>query len=97
MSGSPCQLATLRFAFLGGRSIAYAIITGLIASGVSASQIRVVAPSSLTRQRLRETFAVSAQRVPCTDFGRSDVLVLAVKPQQLQAAVRDLLPHMQGG
>ena len=35
--------------------------------------------------------------MPCTDFGRSDVLVLAVKPQQLQAAVRDLLPHMQGG
>ncbi|AWF57797.1 pyrroline-5-carboxylate reductase family protein [Pseudomonas aeruginosa] len=77
--------------------MACAIITGLIASGVSASQIRVVAPSSLTRQRLRETFAVSAQRVPCADFGRSDVLVLAVKPQQLQAAVRDLLPHMQGG
>lgn len=77
--------------------MACAMITGLIASGVPASQIRVVAPSSPTRQRLRETFTVSAQRVPCTDFGRSDVLVLAVKPQQLQAAVRDLLPHMQGG
>lgn len=77
--------------------MASAMITGLIACGVPARQIRVVAPSSSTRQRLRETFGVSTQTAPHADFGRSDVLVLAVKPQQLQAAVRDLLPHMTGG
>lgn len=77
--------------------MASAMIKGLITSGVSAEQICVVAPSLSTRRQLQETFGVSVQTVPDADFCRSEVLILAVKPQQLQAVVPDLLPHMTDG
>lgn len=94
MSSTSHSLAALSFAFLGGGNMASALISGLIAGGVLPGNIRVCAPSSETRQRLQADYDVLVQQKPDGGFAKSDVLVLAIKPQQLHSALPDLLPHL---
>lgn len=88
------MLDTLTFGFLGGGNMASALIGGLIARGVPASAIRVVDPFADARTRLAQTFGVHTQETPDAGFGISDVLVLAIKPQQFRDAAAQLAPHL---
>lgn len=88
------MLDTLTFGFLGGGNMASALIGGLIARGVPASAIRVVDPFADARKRLAQTFGVPTQEAPDAAFGTSDVLVLAIKPQQFRDAAAQLAPHL---
>ncbi|MBB2915814.1 pyrroline-5-carboxylate reductase [Cupriavidus alkaliphilus] len=90
------MLDTLTFGFLGGGNMASALIGGLIARGVPASAIRVVDPFPEAQQRLARDLGVHAAGAPDAAFGASDVLVLAVKPQQFRDATEQLLPHLPG-
>ncbi|MDQ0142229.1 pyrroline-5-carboxylate reductase [Cupriavidus necator] len=86
------MLDTLTFGFLGGGNMASALIGGLIARGVPAGAIRVVDPFPEAQQRLARDLGVHAAGAPDAAFGASDVLVLAVKPQQFREAAGQLLP-----
>ncbi|SPA45494.1 pyrroline-5-carboxylate reductase [Cupriavidus taiwanensis] len=91
------MLDTLTFGFLGGGNMASALIGGLIARGVPAGAIRVVDPFPEAQQRLARDLGVHAAAAPDAAFGASDVLVLAVKPQQFRDAAAQLLPHLPAG
>ena len=81
----------MNITFLGGGNMAHALIGGLLKQGFAASDIQVIEPAAAARERLAEVFTVnsveSAEMLPATLDG---VLVLAVKPQQMQAACQPL-------
>lgn len=94
-SGYPLQAAQ-RYVFLGGGNMASAMIGGLIAQGILPERITVVAPSDASRQRLCSQFRVTVRALPDTAWHATDVMVLAVKPQQLREALLALRPWLSG-
>ena len=86
----------MKITFLGGGNMATALIGGLRKQGFSAAAIQVVEPLAENRERLSDTFhircceAVDAAALNC------EVLVLAVKPQQMRDAVKPLAGQLTG-
>lgn len=81
----------MRITFLGGGNMASALIGGLREKGFSAAGIQVIELNAEARERLTEQFGVR-----CTDHIDAaalncEVLVLAVKPQQMREAVRPMI------
>ena len=81
----------MRISFFGGGNMASAIIGGLLGRGQAARDIQVVELSADARQRLEHEFGAVVGLDNSIAAG-ADVLVLAVKPQQLEALARDLAP-----
>jgi pyrroline-5-carboxylate reductase len=76
--------------FIGGGNMADALIGGLLRKGFAADDLRVVELLPEARRRLADKY-----RVACFGDARGavrgeDVIVLAVKPQQLREAVKSL-------
>lgn len=74
-------------AFIGGGNMASSIIGGLIASGRPASAIRVSDPMESQRNDLTKKFGVRCFADNKTCIEGASVVVLAVKPQMLRAAL----------
>ena len=77
----------LKISFLGGGNMASALVGGLIQRGFNAKAIQAVEPAELARKRLGEAFGIHAAAQPDVSSLSCDVLVLAVKPQQMKAAL----------
>lgn len=87
----------MRIGFIGGGNMATALIGGLIARGTPAGAMRVVDPSAPQREALQLRFGVAAyERAGADALDGVDLLVLAVKPQQMREAV-DALPPLAAG
>ncbi|MCO5101022.1 MAG: pyrroline-5-carboxylate reductase [Burkholderiaceae bacterium] len=81
----------MKIAFIGGGNMAAALIGGLVARGVASSSFVVVEPAALQRETLRERFGVVAIESADLDALQGSALcVLAVKPQQMRAAIEGL-------
>jgi pyrroline-5-carboxylate reductase len=80
----------MRIAFLGGGNMAGALIGGLIARGADARSISVIEVSPAARERLAARYPVHIAAAPDAAIQRSEVLVLAVKPQDAKAALASI-------
>ena len=86
----------MKTTFIGGGNMASAIIGGLVARGARPADIRVVEPVPAQRERLTARLAGvglhSATSAAAVEG--ADVVVLAVKPQQMREAARALSAHV---
>nr|WP_211167028.1 pyrroline-5-carboxylate reductase [Aromatoleum evansii] len=80
----------IRISFLGGGNMASALIGGMLERGFAAADIQVVELQEEGRKRLEERFGVRAVGAVDDALLDCDVLVLAVKPQQMKAALAPL-------
>jgi len=80
----------MKITFLGGGNMAAALIGGLIEKGFSAGELQAVDLSAESRERLAARFGVRTVESLDDAALACDVLVLAVKPQQMKAALAPL-------
>ncbi|MDB5799650.1 MAG: Pyrroline-5-carboxylate reductase [Rhodocyclales bacterium] len=84
----------MKITFLGGGNMASALIGGMLRQGFAAADIQVVELLQAGRERLQTEFGVrvvdglDAQALDC------DVLVLAVKPQQMRMALAPVVGQL---
>lgn len=83
----------MKINFIGGGNMARAIIGGLKQNGFSMQAITVLEPDTDKRRELGLTYGIVT-----TDnydsFNSADVVVFAVKPQQLRQVCDNLRPHL---
>jgi len=86
----------MKLAFLGGGNMASALIGGLVARGAKPAAISVVEPVPAARRRLAAKFRLRASAAPDARTLAADTIVLAVKPQDMRAAVAPLAGRLAG-
>jgi pyrroline-5-carboxylate reductase len=79
----------MKLGFIGGGNMAAAIIGGLVRKGFAATDIQVAELSAERRAWLAREFGIGVEESPAQTLA-ADVIVLAVKPQQLKAALTAL-------
>ncbi|MCC4115424.1 pyrroline-5-carboxylate reductase [Aromatoleum toluclasticum] len=80
----------MRISFLGGGNMASALIGGMLERGFAATDTQVVDLQESSRAQLAGRFGVRAVGTVDDALLECDVLVLAVKPQQMKAALAPL-------
>ncbi|KQT43671.1 MULTISPECIES: pyrroline-5-carboxylate reductase [unclassified Methylophilus] len=89
------SLASPRITFIGGGNMAQALITGLRQRDFAMQQITVIDPDASKQDRLQQTLGVRTAQALSAEALQADVIVLAVKPQQLKTVAESLAPYLQ--
>ena len=79
----------MNIAFLGGGNMANALVGGLLAKGFDRQAIAVIEMSPAARDKIAR-HGVQVSAVPDVALAKADTLVIAVKPQDLRAALAGL-------
>jgi pyrroline-5-carboxylate reductase len=85
----------MNMTFVGGGNMASALIGGLLRRDYTVSQIRVVEISADSRARIKHEFDIDAVADLAVGVTDCDVVILAVKPQQLADLTRKLAPLLK--
>ena len=88
-------MSTPRIAFIGAGNMAASLIGGLRAQGVGASSLCASDPGADKRAELNATHGIDTFSSNAEAVTGADVVVLAVKPQVMQAVCRDLAPQLR--
>lgn len=83
------------FAFIGGGNMGRALVGGLLAAGHPAARIRVADSSDTCREACAERYGVMVTADNTAAAHDADVIVLAVKPQQLREVTLALAPAIR--
>lgn len=78
--------------FIGAGNMAASLIGGLVARGYVAQQLCAADPNSANLQALTAQHGIHACANNAEAAARAEILVLAVKPQVMQAVLTDLAP-----
>ena len=85
----------MNITFVGGGNMAAALIGGLIGKGYAATGIRTVEIQAEARARLGAQFGVICVDSVNAAVPLGDVVLMAVKPQQMRVAALALRPRLQ--
>src|SRR5690349_9415545 len=80
------------YAFIGGGNMGRALIGGLVAASGTQPRIRVSEPDAANRAACAAIAGVEVAADNRAATAGADVVVLAVKPQQMRAVATDLAP-----
>jgi pyrroline-5-carboxylate reductase len=83
-----------RLAFIGAGNMAAALIGGLIKRGLPSDRIVAADPSGEQLEKLVKEFGIRRATDNAGAVAGAEVVILAVKPQQLRAAAIALSPHL---
>jgi pyrroline-5-carboxylate reductase len=83
-----------KLAFIGGGNMAAALISGLLKRGLQNADCVVADPSAEQRHRLTRDFGIAATDDNAFAVQDAEVVVLAVKPQQMRSVAQELAPHL---
>jgi pyrroline-5-carboxylate reductase len=84
----------MKLAFIGGGNMAQALITGLNSQQFSMSDITVVERDADKCLHLQQQYGVQASST-LSDVMTAEIIVLAVKPQQMSALAKELAPLLK--
>ena len=80
--------------FIGGGNMARSLIGGLIARGKDPAQLMVADPVESQLQSLRQQFGVLTSSSNQEIVTAADVVILAVKPQEMRNVIVALVPYL---
>jgi len=88
--------SSMNICFIGGGNMAAALIGGMTEKGFAADRISVVEINQDNRAKLHRDFAVRTVESLTDGIPDSDVVVFAVKPQQLREVAQQAAPLLAG-
>jgi pyrroline-5-carboxylate reductase len=80
----------MRITFIGGGNMADALVGGLLRKGFAEAELRVVELLPEARRRIEDKYGIACFDRAQGAIRDGDVVVLAVKPQQMREAVKSL-------
>jgi pyrroline-5-carboxylate reductase len=86
----------MNITFIGGGNMARAIIGGLVKKGFAPASIDVVEVVPQARERLQHDLGVRCYGSPAEARPYGELVVMAVKPQQMHAAAAQVAPALAG-
>ena len=84
----------MKILFLGGGNMANALIGGMVKQGFAACDIDVIDPGLEARSKLAGAYGVTCHESAESAPASPDLLVLAVKPQQMKEALAPLVAKL---
>src|SRR5690349_12975510 len=85
----------MRILFIGGGNMASALIGGMLQRGFKPGDVRAVDVMQSAREHLAQRFGVRASPALTSEIAE-DVVLLAVKPQQMREVATALRNYLRG-